>query len=335
MYGRRCILVVGLLVGCSDEEAAAPPPPAPEAPATPGSLGATPSLAEATAVPEGHLPLFTHDLTSFGSAVATFTVRVGEDEVHRETRERASDGTLHVHTNDRDVYVRGDALYTVEGDRCQTLAGELARPMIEAIARLGTGTIAAAAYGVTFAGVPQQAAQRAGTEANGVERWTIDWTVGNAVASRRITGEVWLDSQGRAVRSRGTSSAAVIGGQQIPATAWEHAVTRIGEDVQVSIPASCSPAASAGGSTGVGALPRLPGARVTLETGDRITYGAPGSMDDAVAFYRRELGAAGWEVGTEQRMGTMGHLRATKGEETVVIVVMGGDDGVSVILSPD
>jgi hypothetical protein len=288
------------------------------------------------AIAEGNVSLFTHDLAPFGSAVATFTVRVGDDEVHRETRERARDGTLHVRANDRDVYLRGDAIYTVESGRCDTLAGELARPMAEAIAHFGTGTVAAAAYGVTFGGAPRNAARHAGREGDGTERWTIDWTIGNAIASRRITGDVWLDAQGRAVRSRGTSSAATIDGTPIPATGWEHAVTRIGEDVQVQIPASCAPpAAAGGGGTGVGALPRLPGARVTLQTGDRITYSAPGTMDDAVAFYRRELGAAGYELGADQRIGTMAHIRATRAGQATVVVLMGTDDGVSVILSPE
>ena len=331
-------LIACLLCACSDEASAPPPPPAPSpgAEGTPSAPNAPPDDLGLGAIGEGNVPLFTHDLAAFGSGVATFTVRVGDDEVHRELRERAADGTLHVRANDRDVYLRGDAIYTVESGRCQTLAGELARPMSEAIAHFGTGTMAAAAYGVTFGGAPRNAARRAGTEADGTVRYTIDWTLGNAIASRRVTGEVWLDAQGRAVRSRGNSTAATIDGTPIPATAWEHAVTRIGEDVQVQIPEICAPVASAGGGgTGVGALPRLPGARVTLETGDRITYMAPGTMDDAVAFYRRTLGSAGYQVGAEQRVGTMGHIRATRAGQTVVVVVMGTDDGVSVILSPD
>lgn len=254
----------------------------------------------------------------------------------QELRERGTDGTLHVQANERDLYLRESAVYSVEGGRCRTTSGEMAGTLSSALGAVPAGSLAALAYGVAVDGVPRAAARRAGAEDDGTERWEIDWTIDGGVASRRIRGEVWLDSQGRAVRSRGTSSATTVGGAPVPETSWEYAVTRIGESFRVEPPATCAQAGVIAAGEGVGALPRLPGARVTMEAGQRLAYTAAGALDEAVAFHVRELGAAGWTVAPEQRIGTMSRLQATKPGASLVVVVMGQDDGnVSVILSPE
>ncbi len=284
------------------------------------------------------LPLFTLDLEPFGSGVETFAGTFSKGERFNETRERDKAGDLHVTTTGQEntpsqYFGHGDALYSIDGSgSCQMMRGEMAHGIMTGLAFGSGAALVGAAFGLAFDGVPRAQAQLVtrGESVAGRQADHYHFHVNrNAfVIHHTLDGDVWIDqATKRAVKSNGhvTFTAPSDHGPQTQQGSWTFALSRLGEDVTVPLPAACASVQQHAAE--VQALPRLPGAHETMSTGEVSMDEAPGTVATATAFYRTQMTARGWTVKQSIALGNGQMFGFQKGDAHITVTIAPSDGG--------
>jgi hypothetical protein len=175
-------------------------------------------------------------------------------------------------------------------------------------------------------------AKYVGTETvNGIKakRYKYDEKSMALIGFAKASGEVWVAADGGYVvkdtlQWQGGAGLFGASGSSQGEGSWTWELSDVNTSISIKPPANC------GGATG--GLPILPDAKDKAAFGDLTTYTSATKMADAVAFYKKEMVAAGWKIDGEPVSTDQMSMLSFKKDAQTAQVTITADQGKTTVM---